>query len=94
MSPVHRKLIRRLLSTRSPLLVIGGIIAIGVACSVSMQSTHCNLTGGLDCYYRDSRMADFWIDVKKAPRMAAERIMSVEGVTRAESRIRFLATIA
>jgi len=93
MSPLDRKLLRELLAAKALLVAIASIIAIGVSCFVAMQSTHRNLTRALDRYYRQCRMADFWIDLKKAPAGEIERLTDIPGVTVAQPRIRFYATI-
>jgi len=64
---LDRKLLRDLSGSGGLLLAITSIMAVGVTCFVAMQSTYHNLKGAKDRYYRQCRMADFWIDVKKVP---------------------------
>ena len=49
------------------LLAITSIIAVGVMCFVYMRSAYHNLSLAKWRYYAQCRMADFWIEVKKAP---------------------------
>ena len=67
MSVLDRKLGRELLASRMLLLAIISIIMVGVSCFVTMRSAYENLKVTKRRYYRQCRMADFWIDLKKAP---------------------------
>ncbi|MCA9269314.1 MAG: ABC transporter permease, partial [Planctomycetales bacterium] len=74
------------------LLAITSIIAVGITCFVSMQSAYHNLSSAKTRYYQACRMADFWIDLKKAPRAELAAIAELPGVKSAQSRIQFYAT--
>lgn len=93
MKMLHRKLIRDLYKSRWLLLAITSIIAVGVMCYVSMQSAYHNLSAAQKSYYRRCRMADIWVDLKKAPVSAAQDVKQIPGVLEAETRIQFSATI-
>ena len=66
MNVLRRKLLRELNASKGLLLAITSIIAVGVMCYVSMQSAYHNLSEAKRSYYLQCRMADFWIDLKKA----------------------------
>ena len=80
MSMLDRKLRRDLASSKLLLTAIVAIIAAGIACFVGMSSTHRNLNAALVSYYAQSRMADFWISLKKAPNADAEALGDLPGV--------------
>lgn len=93
MSTLDRKLLRELYRSKGLLLAIAGIIAVGIMCFVALRSSWTNLTVAKRDYYIQSRMADFWIDVKKAPLVELEAIGKLPGVVELTPRISFHATV-
>lgn len=93
MKALNRKLLREIYHSKGLLLAITSIIAVGVMCFVAMQSAYYNLSEAKTRYYRQCRMADFWIDVKKAPLAELEMLRQVRGVAEFQSRITFSATV-
>ncbi|MCR9116646.1 MAG: ABC transporter permease [bacterium] len=90
---LNRKLRRELSESKGLLLTITLIISVGIICFVTMRSSYLNLLTAQDQYYRRSRMADFWLDVKKAPVTEIARISELPGVNEIHTRIRFNATV-
>ena len=90
---LHLKLVRELYRAKGLLLLISSIIAVGVTCFVAMQSAYHNLSDAKHRYYRQCRMADFWIDLKKAPLAELQVLRQIPGVTELHSRIHFEATV-
>ena len=90
---LDRKLLRELYQAKGLLLAITSIIAVGISCYVAMQSAYHNLSRAKTQYYRQCRMADFWIDVKKVPVAELQAVASLPGVTEIQSRIQFFATV-
>jgi putative ABC transport system permease protein len=90
---LDRKLIRELRRSRGLLLAITSIITVGVMMFVYMRATYRNLKTAQSNYYTEGRMADFWIDIKKAPLAEIERLNDLDGVTGLRSRIHFFATV-
>jgi putative ABC transport system permease protein len=90
---LDRKLLREVRSSGLMLLAIGSIIALGVMCFVYMRTTYYNLSLAKFRYYNQCRMADFWIELKKAPLVDVERLLQVPGVTAIRPRIQFYATV-
>jgi putative ABC transport system permease protein len=82
------KLRRDLLHRAGPLLVLVGVIAVGVAVFVSMASVWRDLDGARAAYYRDARVADFWVDVRRAPAAIVERVRGLPNVRGARGRVR------
>ena len=93
MSVLNRKLGRDLRDAKGLLLAIVSIIAIGVACQVSMLSAYHNLTGAKGRYYAQCRMADFWIDLKKIPVSELDVLAELPAVETYRPRIQFGATV-
>jgi len=92
-SMLGRKLLRDLWGSRGVLLAIVSIIAVGVACMVTMGSAYWNLSQAKQRYYAQCRMADFWIDLKKAPQAEIQRLSELPGVAALRPRISFYATV-
>lgn len=92
-SVLSRKLGRDLLDARGTLFAIIVVVFAGVACFVGMASVYRNLNDARVRFYRDCRMADFWVDLKKAPLPAAQRLLDVDGIADVEPRITALATL-
>ena len=89
MTVLDRKLIRDLVQSRGMLAAVIAIIAAGTASLVGMLSTYNNLEVARDSYYSHCRMADFWIDLKKAPVEEVERLGSLPGISEIRQRITF-----
>ena len=91
MNALHRKLLRDLLQSRFLLLAITSMIAVGITTFVSLRSSYHNLDEAQRRYYRQCRMADFWIDVNKMPLAEVSQLAGLPGVTEVAGRIRSLA---
>lgn len=92
MTMLDRKLLRELYRSRGLLLAIAAIIAVGITCFVSFRSAYHNLQQAKTEYYRQCRMADFWIDLKKAPLSEIASLREIAGIEQVTSRIGFFAT--
>ncbi len=93
MTVLDRKLLRELRASWLLLLAIVGIVAVGVACYVSMGGAYHNLNEAKRRYYRQCRMADFWIDLKKVPLAELDALAELPGVAAIRPRIGFFATV-
>ena len=80
MSVLHRKLGRELKSAGGLLLAIVSIVAVGVSCYVAMGSAYNNLNEAKRRYYQQCRMADFSVELKKAPLAELAPIAELPGV--------------
>ncbi|MEW4455088.1 ABC transporter permease [Bremerella sp. JC817] len=93
MSILNRKLLRDLLAARGLLIAIISIMMLGSALLIGMQSTFYNMRAAKDRYYRQCKMADFWIDLKKAPLAELEVLNSIDGIRNWQPRIQFPVTV-
>lgn len=84
-----RKLWRELRSSKLLMLSIISIIALGMACYLCMISTYQNLEFSRDHYYSRCQMADFSIEVKKAPNQVLEALRDIPGISALRTRILF-----
>ena len=67
MSVLDKKLRRDARKSWVMLVAVSAIIAVGIGCFIAMMSAWRNLEQARDHYYGSCRLADFWIDLKKAP---------------------------
>lgn len=93
MKTIDLKLLRDLYRSKGLLLAITAIVAVGVMCFVTMRTAYHNLEQAKDSYYRQSRMADFWIDVKKVPLVELDPLRKLRGISGIHTRIAFNATV-
>lgn len=93
MKMLDRKLARDLAKAWGMLLAIVAIMAVGVTVFTAMRSVHRNLTHAKRDYYRQCRMADFWVDVKKLPLAELPAVEALPGVRDLRPRINFAATV-
>ena len=93
MTVLDRKLRREVRSALLRLLAIASIIAVGVACYVEMGSCYTNLLDARQRYYAQCRMADFSIDLKKAPLAELDAVADLPEVLELRPRIQFFATV-
>lgn len=93
MTALDRKLLRDLRHSGGLLVAITSIMAVGIACYVALGSAYRNLSRARQQYYADCRMADFSLEVKKAPISELAAIEKLPGVVDVRPRIQFFATV-
>ncbi len=90
---LDRKLMRELWHQKGLIIAITTLISVGVMCFIYMRSITHNLKRAKARYYATSRMADFWIDVKKVPVAELDVVTNLRGIAEIRPRIKFLATV-
>ena len=93
MGALERKLIRDLRGSGGLLLAIAAIIAVGVSCFVALRSAYRNLDDARRRYYARCRMADFSVELKKAPVTEVAALARLPGVVEVRPRLQFRATV-
>lgn len=86
-SALDQKLLRDLWKLRGQVIAIALVIASGVATLVMALSTIEALKTTSDAYYQQTRFADVFATMKRAPRQALKRIETIDGVQNVEARI-------
>ena len=89
MTALNRKLCRDIWHNRYLILAVSAIIAVGIGCFVGMMSAANNLEYARSNYYSSCRLADFWIDLKKAPVEEVRRLARISGISEIRERIQF-----
>lgn len=93
MKMLHRKLLRELRHSKGLLLAITSIVAVGMTCFVAMRSAYHNLELARVSYYHQCRMADFWIELRKAPLAEIATLVDMPEVTHVTPRVQMTATV-
>jgi putative ABC transport system permease protein len=93
MGALERKLMRDIRGSGGLLLAIAAIIAIGVGCFVALRSAYHNLDDARRRYYVTCRMADFSVELKKAPVIDVAALGNLPGVVEIRPRLQFRATV-
>ena len=87
MSALDRKLLRDDWRLRGQLLAISLVMASGVATFVLSRTTIDSLRLTQEAFYRESRFADVFVSLKRAPEAAAQEMREVAGVAQVDTRV-------
>ena len=87
MRAMNRKLMRDLWHAKGQCLAIGMVIASGVSMFVMYLSCFDSLRLTQEAYYDRYRFADVFASLKRAPASLAERIATIDGVARVDTRV-------
>lgn len=87
MRVLDRKLLRDLWALRGQVLTIALLIGAGVAVLVMSVSSFLSLREAQQAFYAESRFAEIYAEVKRAPRTILARIGEIPGVALVEGRI-------
>jgi len=90
---LHRKLLRELWRLKGQLFSISLVVAMGVLTVVTMRGTYEALFNSRAQYYSDSRFADVWASLERAPESVRTRIEALPGVAAVETRVTSYATL-
>jgi putative ABC transport system permease protein len=82
-----RKLVRDLRQRKGALVALVAIVAVGVSVFVSMSAVYKDLDGARQRYYSRQLLADFTVDMKRAPQWTTEVIESLPNVKGVRGRI-------
>jgi len=87
LNTLNRKLLRDLWKSKGQALAVTAVILCGIGDYVCVSSAYRNLKLTRDTYYREYRLADFWIPLERAPKAAVYKVEAIPGVIRARGRI-------
>ncbi|HIK46168.1 MAG TPA: ABC transporter permease, partial [Leptolyngbyaceae cyanobacterium M65_K2018_010] len=93
MQALDRKLWRDLRTLRGQVLAIVLIVACGIASLVTMMSTFYSLRLSQESYYSQSRFAQVFVQLKRAPERVMDQIREIPGVGQAQSRVVEMVTL-
>ncbi len=87
------KLLRECWQLKGQLLSIALVVATGIMTVVTMRGSYDSLVQAQQQYYNDTRFADVWTSLRRAPESLREQIQAIPGVALADTRVSFLATL-
>lgn len=87
MRALDRKVLRDLWTLRGQVVTIALLIGAGVAVLVMSVSSFHSLRGAQQAFYAESRFAEVYAEVKRAPRTLLARIAEIPGVGAVEGRV-------
>ncbi|MCG8413754.1 MAG: ABC transporter permease, partial [Pseudomonadales bacterium] len=93
MSSLNRKLLRELWKLKGQVISIALVVAVGVMSIVTMRGSFDSLLLAQQQYYRESRFADVWVSLVRAPQVLLPSLEAIPGVDTADTRVTFLATL-
>lgn len=93
MKAINQKLLRELWQLRMQVISIALVVATGIMSVMTMRGTYESLTWSQSTYYLQTRFADVWAPLVRAPDLVADKIALVPGVETVDTRITFLATL-
>ncbi len=87
MLALDRKLFRDMNRLRGQAFAIVAVMASGVACFIMFLSTLDSLQLSRELYYRDYRFAEVFAPLKRAPESVKQRIATIEGLDKIDTRV-------
>ncbi|MFH0943995.1 MAG: FtsX-like permease family protein [Planctomycetota bacterium] len=91
---LFRKLRRDLLQRKGALSALLLIVMIGIGCFAAMSTLYRDLDRARRQYYAEYRVADFTVDLKRAPESAVASLKDLPNVASAEGRVSIAVRIA
>ena len=93
MRALDRKLLRELWRLRGQMFSIAMVVATGIMAVVTMRGSYESLVLAQQSYYRQTRLAEVWAPLKRAPESVRRKIAALPGVASVDTRVTFLATL-
>jgi putative ABC transport system permease protein len=86
-------MVRELWRLKGQLVSIGLVVAAAVMTLVALRGTYEALFEARRAYYEQTRLADVWSSLERAPETLAGRIQALPGVTGVATRVTTYATL-
>jgi putative ABC transport system permease protein len=86
-SALDRKLLRDVLELKGQLVTIALVVACGISSYVTMRTAYRSLLHSREHYYAESRFADAFVSLERAPNAARRQLERIDGVARVETRV-------
>lgn len=93
MRAINRKLLRELWQLKGQMMSIALVVATGMMTVITMRGSYESLVDAQQAYYRQTRFADLWAPLKRAPDALRERIQAIPGVATVDTRVTLNATL-
>jgi putative ABC transport system permease protein len=86
--PLHLKLLRDIAKMKGQMTAVSLIMACGLAMMILSRSLLLSLESTRDAYYQNTRFADVFCDLKRAPNALRTRLSQIEGAAAVETRVK------
>ena len=93
MTALNAKLFRELWQLKGQVISIALVVAAGIMTVVTMRGSYYSLIQSQQNYYNNTRFADVWVSLVRAPETLIPRLEMIPGVDAADARVTFLATL-
>ena len=93
MKALDKKLWRELWKLKMQILSIALVVATGIMSVITMRGTYDSLVLAQENYYAQSRFADLWAPLVRAPLTLLDKLEAVSGVNEIDTRVSLLATL-
>ncbi|MEX2131858.1 MAG: FtsX-like permease family protein [Pseudohongiellaceae bacterium] len=93
MPALYRKLFRELWHLKGQVISIALVVAAGIMTVVTMRGSYYVLVQAQQDYYNDTRFAEVWVSLVRAPETLVPRLEAIPGVDAADSRVTLMATL-
>jgi putative ABC transport system permease protein len=93
MRALDRKLIRELWRLKGQMLSIALVVGSGIMTVITMRGSYESLVDAQQSYYRETRFAEVWAPLERAPESVRRKILALPGVAAVDTRVTFLATL-
>jgi putative ABC transport system permease protein len=93
MRAIDRKLLREVWRLKGQLFSIAMVVATGIMSVVTMRGGYDSLATAQAAYYAETRFADVWASLKRAPEDVAGEIADLAGVAGVDTRVTALARL-
>ena len=87
MRALDRKLVRDLGAMRGQIVTIALVVACGVAIFVAAMGAYHSLLSAQADYYRTSRFAEIFVNLKRAPLALEQQLAELPGIGQLETRL-------
>ncbi|MDT8428414.1 MAG: FtsX-like permease family protein [Pseudomonadales bacterium] len=93
MKALNHKLVRECWHLKGQLFSIALVVATGVMTVITMRGSYESLVAAQMSYYHQTRFADVWVSLRRAPNTLRDQLASLPGVALADTRISLLANL-
>ncbi|MDC1437074.1 ABC transporter permease [Gammaproteobacteria bacterium] len=93
MKALNTKLVREIWQLKMQILSIAMVVATGIMSVITMRGTYDSLVLAQENYYAESRFADLWAPLVRAPLTIIEKIEKIPGIESIDTRVTLLATL-
>ena len=93
MSSLNMKLLRELWNLKGQIISIASVVAAGIMSVITMFGSYESMLVAQQEYYRESRFADVWVSLVRAPESLRASLEDISGVDAVDTRVTFIATL-